>query len=109
MRGHGKFLGKAQGRVIFLFDQLSGFVMEDKASMRLGGRVRRERFKGQDVETLWLTQPVLLWTTPGSRQDAGVSGMRPVQCTGEGCGIFQELVNTSSLCKERQLLMLPGI
>lgn len=71
--------------------------------------MRRERFKGQDVETLWLARPILPWTARGSGQDAGVSGMRPVQCTGEGCGIFQELVNTSSLCKERQLVMLPGI
>lgn len=32
MRGNSKFLGKAQGRVIFLFDQLSGFVKEDGQS-----------------------------------------------------------------------------
>lgn len=73
--------------------------------MRLGGRLRIERFKGQDVETLRLTRPVLLWTTPGSGRDVGVSGMWPVQCIGEGRGIFQESVNTSSMCKERQLLM----
>lgn len=74
----------------------------------------KREFKCQDAEIPWLTWPILpvhqAWSTwpillvhlTCSGQDVGLSRKQTIN----GCGIFQELVNMSSVCKERRFLML---
>lgn len=62
----------------------------------------KREFKCQDAEIPWLTWPILPVHLTCSGQDVGLSRKQTIN----GCGIFQELVNMSSVCKERRFLML---